>query len=735
MEISPVEISWMKLFFSPPNDIHWGDFNSAKVDAHLRDELIAWVSSFGAQNCEIVLLPCLTAGTTIWYACSPDPQTMAQVREEMEALVANSYADLEAYPAVDPLNPSEIALQQRFGANICKIIPYQGNESFVLRRFEMYRQLTSRRPKRNRVGARPVGKIRFDFDKAILAGQYDDASAHIEEMRTTGRLSLENQRFLEIRLLAAQEKWQQIVADPTYLRSVVDLPLPKRILADLVESVYQVYLHKYEIAQDPVGVVESFKIDVLPKYGRLFRARKGLTTPSALKAFLLDQLSSDAPEAAICQELVNAYPVDCPGYNFIHALMGGLPKHAPTKEKIERAKEAFDDDKIEQALRLFVSCTPDQEVLARVLRCSRELETLTDLEIAWDFCQKCPATWIEELTGKQRKDYDGLKETFSKKPIGNWIEWTEFVLEGGDQAQADEIARSGADEWSLNELFAIPDGVERLCRLLSDGVNDYPDFFQAQFPKIYEFTESFGRPNAQLRPLYIALLEMLACSDTVGESDLILAQELIESLFEVGVSPEAYQNILETVELFWATAKSFKYLDWALDMAELLAISPSPKPNLRAQFFNNVLSLVATNSQRIEPSTWMVLELLGQDYDAVDFVGQLRPADREVEAFEGKNPLAGKKVGIYSLTEPAAIRARQILEGMFPGVRVEVNHDHEATPALENLAKSSDLFVFAWRSSKHQAYYCVKKYVKEEKLILPKGKGSSSIISCITDMI
>ncbi len=71
MEISPVEISWLKLFFSPPNDIHWGDFNSTKVDAHLRDELIAWVSSFGAQNCEIVLLPCLKDGTTIWYVCSP----------------------------------------------------------------------------------------------------------------------------------------------------------------------------------------------------------------------------------------------------------------------------------------------------------------------------------------------------------------------------------------------------------------------------------------------------------------------------------------------------------------------------------------------------------------------------------------------------------------------------------------------------------------------------------------
>ena len=92
-------------------------------------------------------------------------------------------------------------------------------------------------------------------------------------------------------------------------------------------------------------------------------------------------------------------------------------------------------------------------------------------------------------------------------------------------------------------------------------------------------------------------------------------------------------------------------------------------------------------------------------------------------------------IGIYTLTEGAGQRAKLILQKYFPGVRVETNNDGVATDRLVSLAKNADLFVFAWKSSKHQAYYCVKDSRKERDIIMPTGKGTASIVKGVLDSL
>ena len=88
-------------------------------------------------------------------------------------------------------------------------------------------------------------------------------------------------------------------------------------------------------------------------------------------------------------------------------------------------------------------------------------------------------------------------------------------------------------------------------------------------------------------------------------------------------------------------------------------------------------------------------------------------------------------IGIYTLTEQAGQRARQFLRKMFPKARVELNADHVATDKLKGLAANADIFVFAWKSSKHQAYYAVKEARANLKTLLPLGKGSASIFDSV----
>ena len=78
-------------------------------------------------------------------------------------------------------------------------------------------------------------------------------------------------------------------------------------------------------------------------------------------------------------------------------------------------------------------------------------------------------------------------------------------------------------------------------------------------------------------------------------------------------------------------------------------------------------------------------------------------------------------IGIYTLIETAAIRARQFLRKLLPNARVEINADMASTDRLKHLASNADIFVFAWRSSKYQAYYAVKDARGDRNTLLPLG--------------
>ena len=115
---------------------------------------------------------------------------------------------------------------------------------------------------------------------------------------------------------------------------------------------------------------------------------------------------------------------------------------------------------------------------------------------------------------------------------------------------------------------------------------------------------------------------------------------------------------------------------------------------------------------------------------------QFFPKDRQSEEFIGSDGATFEGlIGIYTLTEGAGHRAKEILQALYPKSVVEVNNDPVSTDRLISLAKSADVFVFAWKSSKHQAFYCVKQARQGQDIIMPDGKGSASILSAVMEKI
>jgi len=131
-----------------------------------------------------------------------------------------------------------------------------------------------------------------------------------------------------------------------------------------------------------------------------------------------------------------------------------------------------------------------------------------------------------------------------------------------------------------------------------------------------------------------------------------------------------------------------------------------------------------------------MLPLLAADYgcpellNAFPLVQNLGTQDET----EIQNHFSGL-IGIYTLTETAAQRARLFLRKLFPKARVEINADMASTDRLKHLATNADIFVFAWKSSKHQAYYAAKDARGSKEMLLPLGKGSASILECVLESL
>ena len=98
--------------------------------------------------------------------------------------------------------------------------------------------------------------------------------------------------------------------------------------------------------------------------------------------------------------------------------------------------------------------------------------------------------------------------------------------------------------------------------------------------------------------------------------------------------------------------------------------------------------------------------------------------------------LAGRTVGVYTLTPQVGVRAKQVIEARFPGVRVEVDSSHVSTPALEHLAATADFLIVSIRSAKHAATDAIDRCrPRELPTIIPGGRGSSRMVEALLDAV
>jgi hypothetical protein len=741
---------WLNAFFAAPNDLHWSALIDGSASPMLADGIRPWLEMLNEDaGVAPIILPMVRGSDVIcWYATTRGFDGGYELGAEINAWFGPAY--LSVFETVDPsaADPLAEAMRSRAGGVIYHFSgPDQASNRFIGERLAELAALLKRRPATKRRSVRPVGSIRADFERALLAQDAAEAEARIAELRETGRLNEENLRYLDVRLKAGLGYWPQIARDHWLIQTLSDLALPPQTLADLLEALYRTYVDAVEADGDATATLKAFEQHIARRYPRLFASRRGIRTARIVKSFVLFEQIQSPPNPQIIAALLELLPEGDRALVIARPPPAAAAPLATSAISDAQADEAFDDAQYDRAFEFYMALPLSRKSISRLVSCVLLIGTdearcrllaATDGSGGAIVAELAPAIRqkLEELRGRGAEvaEAPGLAST-----LPEWMAWAEQLYRDEDLAGAEKAVQHAATNWDVLP-FAKDENLSKAFADIVGNLNGMAGaIVRRSVPQIFaSFFPPGAAPVPATKPIAAVLFVLIAMDDVLSRTDLDLLAQLQSQLLAMGLSSEDYLSLVGDLADVQGRIGSYAYLPWSLDVCEALAIVPSPSEagrDARLRFFLQVLSQTQSFAHRLGRQDLLPIEFLAKDYGVkIDTIAWLKPAQESSTAAQLPS-LNGKTIGIYTLSEAAGTRAKAALEQMFPGCKVAVNSDLVCTPQLASLAKAADMFIFAWKSSSHQAFYCVKDALVKGELIWALGKGAASILRAVLDNI
>ena len=677
-----------------------------------------------------VLLPfrAHTDGPTIWYACAASLQMARALQEEMHAFLGPSFvtehpsgrvydeADLHALPLIEAAHWHPIRFDSRDARS----------DEAVLRQWCLYDELVRRRPRAASYVPSTFHQLRASFDRALLARNEPGARAAMATLRERFGVSAENRRFLEIRLDAAFERWDAIVEDPL-LPQLLHLRLPPETYGDVMEALYRVHVQPYEASTMLGPLLEEFKDTVADVAQPLFRTRGTSRRPVVLKAFLLYELLRPEPQLAVCNSLLQELPRGA--FGAIDGLLRETCAQRTSVDDIAPANESRDNEQFDRAWELYWPLPDSVDVLRGLIVCARESAdpaktgaVLTRLEVAptpiRDAVEAASAIRLANLRAAYREPQlpESLVSQLDRLPSESterYIErWTEF-------------ARSVDPVRLLAETGMVNAAVDCLMR---QAVDD-PALFERLYPLWHELFIERIDPDRRLLPLYAEMLETLRVRDIFQHTDQELLHQTLVAIVDSG-DDATYRQAVDIITKVFEDIRSPQAVGWALDVCDSLALRRTRDADARLRLLTAVVQACREFSARLEPLQIQQLQLLARE--AQIELPPLSPSSTDATVVDPVDQ-PSYRVVFYSLDEAATRRAVDMLRILHPSWVIDTNSDHVCSDRLKSLARHAQVFVFAWRCSKHAAYYCVKANSLKDNLVMARGVGTTSLVVAALD--
>ncbi len=680
-----------------------------------------------------VLLPFRESATgpTAWFVCASTVQMLRALQDEVRAFIGPSFAEERAQRRVqDAADQHALPLIEAAGWFSLRLdSPDLRSDTRLLNQWRLYEDLLSRRPQAPSYVPRTFHQLRSSFDRALLARNEAAAQAAIAALRERFGVSAENRLYLEIRLSAAFERWDAI-AQHTLLPRLIHLQLPPETYGDLMEALYRSHAQVFERGPMLEPLLEQFQAEIAIPAQPLFKTRRTSRRPAVLKAFVLHELLQEEPQWTVCERILQELPAGA--FGAVDALVRERCAKTPRAADIEAARAALANEQFDRAWELLWALPDSIDVLRGLIACARESAdpakasaVLTRLDAAEASIrspvESASATRLANLRASYRPPAGPPEQTppFARwpgEPEERYIErWAEF-------ARSVEPAA----------LLAHKGLVDSAVECLMHHAVDEPVLFERLYPLWHELFIERIDPNPLLVQVYLELLEALRARDVFQRTDQELIHQILVAIVDSG-DDESYRQAVDTVSKVFGAIRSPQALGWALDVCDSLSQRRVRDADARLRLLTQVIQACQEFSSRLDPLQTYQLRLLARE-------AQLEPPQLpEAASSDGDETQAldetSYRVAIYSLDEAATRRAVEILKSLRPHWVIVTNADQVCTDRLKALAHKANVFVFAWRCSKHAAYYCVKASSQKENLVMARGVGTTSLVAAAVEFL
>jgi hypothetical protein len=727
--------AFLERFFGQGNDID-------RASIEHTPELQALIEPVTSGLTVPAVLPRRHGRVVDWFVICRDDTILRATQGEVQAFIGPSYARWDGVRAtLDEHDPVERALLEFAGP---RVLRFQTKSDMEFRdcwaAVRLMRSVWSQRPRPEPEFARTGAALVNEFELAIAGGDTSVAYDAFVELRGRGLLGSENLRFLEIRMLAADRRWPELASAPD-IEDLARLRRPWLVTEDLLTALYRVRILFHEEAGDvPAAIAAtSALVDQLPG---LFTSRGPLRSADVLKLFGLRYALPDRADPLRVRESIDERVLSTPERRWLEAIADSLAGAPPPTPSAHDALLAGD---LDAAFTLAQAERPGPASVEVLIACADELQTLDSAEGV--------LAAIDELTDDDRdalltrrmisSAVERLRALAAPSDVSEapavphtWTSWLERLLVQPEWSNAQAVASCGELEYSASDL-ADPASADALPGLV-EQVADSPRrrALQDALPQIVRWLDRQQLDPRLARPMHDAILTAVAFGSDRSRSTLDTAYNATESLLTVGVDDADYADILDKLEELWKRTLAPASVPWLCDLLELLWLNPGPREQLIAfavTTLEPVLRLADQLSRGLLENLGQTLAALGAEELAAQLIGASGEA---VETMVDDTVLAGRLVGIYTLTPQVAIRAREGIERQFPGVRVQIDSSQDSTDSLEHLAATADYLIVSLRSAKHAATDAIdRRRPRDLPTLIPRGRGSSRMVEALIDAV
>ncbi|MEC1071415.1 protein DpdD [Priestia megaterium] len=689
------------------------------------------------------VLPLYLDNSFYWYGIATTDEQFHRLGEDLNNFIGKTYSDFIPLRANSMNHPLDYAVREYTNGRYFR---FQGDNKPIFDKLEYLRNMWEVRPPIDKQQATSVGRLLREFYLTLTLGRSyrHKAEKLIEELQTRKMLNAVNILFLQIKMLAEFEEWDEILS-LTSFSDLTNMRRPLSVTEALLRAIYNVELkRKKDHIED---LIFAFKNKVYTNYGSLISI-SGKVKSSEVLILLMLQAVIIREDVTVVNELLN---VDTSSDT--KRILKEISLHLPQKiEHIEPQAEvksinivslAILKGKFDEAFEILKNLEASWDRTMLLFQCAYQIQSLETKEFALKAYQELSQEEKEDfILIRQNKEY--LEEIVDGHPVAHiiiphdWVSWLEN-LESYKPMKNFHLASEGVNEWTITDMldpeFPMDYFIEQLYACYDD--EHKKESLYLSFPHILTFFQNDNEwPRPVFHKVYFVFLEMLALNEEKGEVELSLMQNLIEALLQIGMNEEKYIEVLNIWKQTWLETASYSYFENGVSVLEMLLDYPCPKEAIRLELFLDFSNSIYSFIKKLNQNERKVLQSLYRDFRQNEIWTSIEDhfnQEQSSEEIKGSwELLSGKTIGIYSLMESVSQRVRDIIKATNNEIEIIINNDKSGSESLRNMVKSSDILVVATASAKHAATIFIEQHKNENALYLrPKGKGSSSMLNIL----